>query len=510
MKRSIKKVLIANRSEVALRIQSTCHDRNLKTVAAFSDQDHYASFVYTAHEAYPINLSGHHAYRAQEELIKIARLAGADAIHPGYGFLSENAEFAQRVIEAGLTWIGPSPSCIRAMGDKIEARLLMEKANVAVVPGFYVYDFSDQSRKDALIQAQKIGFPVIIKDPQGGGGKGMRRVDNEEGFEHAFLAVVSESQKLTGSSSILIEKYIQHGRHIEIQIAGDGQQFIHLFERECSVQRRHQKIMEEAPCRYVDQAILEEMYTAAIQAAAAVQYDSIGTVEFIVTPNGEFYFLEMNTRLQVEHAVTELITGVDLVGLQLDLVQNRQLPFKQQDITRTGHALQCRLYAEDPTQNFLPSTGTLEYVHIPNHPFIRAEHDLIQGFEITPLYDPMIGKFIAFAQNRDLAINRMVAFLKSVIIRGVTTNKEFLVELAQTSEFMSGVIHTQMLSDREFMNRIIQAVQAPQACDENDILSGIATVLFDEHSEKNEYTINATQTTPSSGSNRAWRLQQWR
>jgi acetyl/propionyl-CoA carboxylase alpha subunit len=334
----INKVLIANRSEIALRIQATCHTLGIKTVAIYSPEDVMSSYVYKASEAYRLSASGFSAYLNQDEIIAIAKQAGVDAIHPGYGFLSENAVFAQKVIDSKILWIGPHPESIKLMGDKSAARDIMQRAGVPVVPGFDV-PTCESSLSKAKQFAEILGYPVILKDPLSGGGKAMRMVNKAEDFDVAWKLVLSESKRLTNSSHLLIEKYVQSGRHIEVQFAGNGQNFVHFFERECSIQRRHQKIIEEAPCKFVKYQALEKMYQAALCAAKAVDYINLGTVEFLVTPEEKFYFLEMNTRLQVEHSVTELTCGVDLVALQFYIASSKKLPFTQDDISRKVHAI---------------------------------------------------------------------------------------------------------------------------------------------------------------------------
>jgi len=502
----MKKVLIANRGEVALRIQATCHSRDLETVAVFAPEDRGASFVYRATQAHPLSLSGTSAYFNQEEIISIALKLGADSIHPGYGFLSENAGFAQKVIDAGLTWIGPDPACISLMSDKVHARDMMHHAGVPVVPGFVIHDLSDMGRDDGRKRATELGYPVIIKDPKSGGGKAMRRVDSEADFDRGWDGVLAESKKLTNSTFVLIEKYVQYGRHVEVQVAGDGKQFVHLFERECSIQRRHQKIIEETPCAFVDGQNLEKMYAAAITAAQAVFYNSIGTVEFMVTPNQEFYFLEMNTRLQVEHAVTELVTGIDLVGLQLDLAKNRNLNLQQSDITRRGHAIECRLYSEDPSNRFTPSTGKLHHVAFPSGPWIRFEHDLAQGMEVTPFFDPMLAKVVTYGQTRKEAKERMINALNQLKVEGIKTNRLFLRSLLSCEEFDFGAFHTQLLTDPVFMDRMITDVKAGQQA---DIIAGLAVLLVEQENQAKAPNMLPAISTDRFAVRR-WKEQQWK
>ena len=368
---TIKKILIANRSEIAARVQATCTALDIQTVVAYTPEDAHASYVYQATQALELPNSGDRGYRDQDALMAIARKTGVDAVHPGYGFLAEDESFAKRVQEEGLIWIGPDPACIEIMGDKKRARSLMQDVGVPVIPG-KSFDSSDNSSlEQALSFVDQIGYPIILKCANGGGGKAMRSVKSAELFSRAWEQVVSESKRFFSSSTILVETFIERGRHIEVQVMGDGKDVIHLYERECSVQRRHQKIIEEAPCPSVSQSTLEKLYTAAISAAKTVRYNNVGTVEFLVTPDERFYFLEMNTRLQVEHAVTEAITGIDLVASQIEIARTSKLPFKQEEITKQGHAIQCRIYAENPSCDFAPSVGTLSLVHIPHGPFVR-------------------------------------------------------------------------------------------------------------------------------------------
>lgn len=451
-KNNLKKILIANRGEIAIRIQQTCKSLGIKTVAIYAPQDHSSPHVYQADQAYFINLDGYKAYLAQDEIIDIAKKSGCDAIHPGYGFLSENATFAQKVVDAGIVWIGPNPQTIRLMGDKNQARMIAQEAGVPTVPGEKLENISQINIQDALIIANKIGFPLILKDPLGGGGKGARRVNCESEFENALKMTISESQKLTGTTTILLERYLENARHVEIQIAGDGQNFVHIFERDCSLQRRYQKIIEESPCIFVSKSTLKNMYAAAISLAKNVNYQNVGTIEFMVSDH-EFYFLEMNTRLQVEHSVTEMTTGIDLVALQLQIAQTGHLPIKQEDLMQHGHAIECRIYSEDPENNFVPCTGKINYLEIPQMPFIRVDHALQSGCEISPFFDPMLAKVTVFGQSRKLATAYMQTALKNFHINGIATNIEFLLALLCTEEFDRGNFHTQTLK-KEFIKQV--------------------------------------------------------
>ncbi len=498
--RTITNVLIANRSEVALRIQAACGLRGLKTVAIFSPEDRYASYVYQADQNHQLSGSGYQAYCNQDEIISIAKATGADAIHPGYGFLAENAVFAQAVINAGLVWIGPRPEAMALMADKHTARTIMAQAGVPVLPGFMVSSTTDPA--DLLARAQAIGFPLIIKDPQGGGGKAMQVVHTPFDVIPAFNAVARQAAALTGSNQLLIEAYIAQGRHVEVQVAGDGTRWVHLFERECSVQRRHQKVIEEAPCRFISQEVLAAMYNAALKAAAAVDYDSIGTVEFIVTPDERFYFLEMNTRLQVEHAVTEMVTGIDLIDLQLEIAQTGRLSLQQEDIAMRGHALECRLYAEDPVQHFFPSTGALEHVFFPRYPFVRFEHDIATGTLVTSLFDPMIAKIISFGRNRDECIRRMQQALAGSRLVGVATNKDLLQAILASDAMQLGQFYTALLDNPAFVSSLLAMFKQP-INSHDAILAAIAALLY-------EHELQVIKHEPRIMPSRRWRTQRWR
>ncbi len=524
-KHTFKKILIANRGEIALRIQQTCKSLGIQTVAIYAPQDHASPHVYQADQAYFINLEGYKAYLAQDKIIEIAQKSGCDAIHPGYGFLSENADFAQKVVDAGISWIGPNPETIRLMGDKNQARKIAQEAGVPTIPGAKLENINQISFQDALNVAKQVGFPLILKDPLGGGGKGARRVTNQADFENALSMTISESQKLTGTTTILLERYLENARHIEIQIAGDGQKFVHLFERDCSLQRRYQKIVEESPCRFVSKQTLEKMYEAAISLAKAVTYQSVGTIEFMVTQDTtnqdlasqnlacpeDFYFLEMNTRLQVEHSVTEMTTGVDLVALQLQIAQTGQMTLTQEDVTQHGHAIECRIYSEDPENNFVPCTGKINYLEIPHMPFIRVDHALAHGGEISPFFDPMQAKITVYGQNRELATAYMQTALKNFHIQGVTTNIEFLQTLLCTQEFVAGNFHTQTLT-KEFIEQIFQKnrlLELPYQ-DIGAIAATILNLLKKQHSTYTPSKTYKTQKTHQADSkNNRWKDQQW-
>lgn len=467
--RQFNKILITNRSEIALRIQATCKSLGIKTVAIYAPEDAQASHVYKADESYPLSLPGFQAYLNQEEILSIACNAGVDAIHPGYGFLSESSSFAKKVLAAGIVWIGPMPDTMLLMGDKAQARGLMRLINVPINQGgeFKAVAFDLNAAKDC---AQALGYPVIIKDSLGGGGKAMRRVDHDIDFDTAWYAVLSEGKRLGFSGNIIVEKYLPNARHIEIQIAGDGKNFIHFFERECSVQRKHQKIVEEAPCRFVPQETLDRMYDAAITIAQAVSYVNIGTVEFLVAATGEFYFLEVNARLQVEHSVTELTTGVDLVALQIYVALNQKLPMSQQEICRRGHAIECRIYAENPANNFMPSVGTVQYLQIPRGPFVRVDHDLRHGGEITPFFDAMIAKITVQAATRAQALANMLAALNDFMLAGCTTNISFLRAIITSDVFIKGDISTHWLLSSDVVAKLCARDLAPLTIDQEELI----------------------------------------
>lgn len=502
-----KKILIANRSEIALRIQQTCKSLGIKTVAIYAPEDAQASYVYEADEAYPLSLQGFQAYLNQEEILAIACQAGADAIHPGYGFLSESFSFASKVEEAGILWIGPAAATMLLTGDKAQARALMHKINVPINQGceFKPVAFDLEPAKK---YAQALGYPVIIKDSLGGGGKAMRRVEHDIDFGAAWHAVLSEGKRLGFSGNIIVEKYLVDARHIEVQIAGDGEHFVHLYERECSVQRRHQKIIEEAPCRFVSQETLNQMYDSAVSIARAVCYRGIGTIEFLVTATGQYYFLEVNARLQVEHSVTELTTGVDLVALQIAIATTNRLSLAQKDIIRTGHSIECRVYAEDSTKNFLPSVGTVDFLKIPRGPFIRVDHDLCVGREITPFFDAMIAKISVFGIDRERALANMRAALSDFMLSGCLTNRNFLSAVLANKEFIQGRISTDWLANPDVLNALYGYQQGKsQNAAELDEMVVVAAALQQALNLRAVADRSAGEK-PSQRS--AWRQSQWK
>jgi len=441
------KILIANRGEIACRIIQTARRLGVASVAVYSEADRGARHVALAEEAVPIGAAAAaHSYLNQRAILEAARRTGAQAIHPGYGFLSENPDFAAAVKAAGLVFIGPSADAIRAMGLKDAAKCLMEAAKVPVVPGYH----GERQDADFLAkQARQIGYPVLIKAVAGGGGKGMRQVEHAEGFSQALAEARGEALAAFGNEAVLIEKFIPQPRHIEIQVFGDGLRALHLFERDCSLQRRHQKVIEEAPAPGMPQMVRDAMGQAAIRAAQAIGYCGAGTVEFIADGSGDlrpdgFWFMEMNTRLQVEHPVTEMITGVDLVEWQLRVAAGEPLPLAQEDLHITGHSFEARLYAEDVPRGFLPATGPL--THLAFADGCRVESGVQSGDSITPFYDPMIAKIITHGPTRAIALARLRQALAGCQVAGTTTNLAFLGALARHKGFGRGEVDTGLIA----------------------------------------------------------------
>jgi 3-methylcrotonyl-CoA carboxylase alpha subunit len=436
-----RKILVANRGEIAIRVLRACMELGIQTVAVYSDADKNALHLQYADEAVPIGAaSPKESYLNADVLIRAALDSKADAIHPGYGFLSESASFAAAVDAAGLDFIGPSAESIRAMGDKAESKVRMKEAGVPTVPG--VEGLNADS--DFELATQEIEYPILVKASAGGGGKGMRVVWEADDLSEEVQAARREALHAFGDERLLLEKYIPNAHHIEFQVFGDQHgNLVHLFERECSVQRRHQKIIEETPSSLLAPALREQMGQAAVAAARAVDYYNAGTVEFIVDPETlNFYFLEMNTRLQVEHPVTELVTGIDLVHWQIRVAAGERFPFTQPHFTQRGHAIECRVYAEDPNSGFLPSTGKLLQFIEPRGPGIRVDSGFTAGNEVTHFYDPLLAKLIVHAEDRPSAIRRMQAALKEFIVHGVITNIDFLQAVLSHPDFATGKVTT--------------------------------------------------------------------
>ncbi len=443
-----RKVLIANRGEIAVRVAQTLQEMGIVAVAVYSDADRKALHVQRADEAHALegNTPGE-TYLDIHKIIEAAHDHRCDAIHPGYGFLSENEDFAQACKDAGITFIGPSPDVIRRMGDKIIAKTTLANAGVPVVPGFA----SDGDVDAAALRkaADKIGYPVLLKAAAGGGGKGMRIVREPRELDPALEAAQREAGSAFGDSRVFLEKYIERPRHIEFQIFGDAHgNVVHLFERECSIQRRYQKVVEESPSPALTPDLRQRMGDAAVRAAQAMGYTNAGTTEFIVDPQGNFYFLEVNTRLQVEHPVTELVTRQDLVRAQVLVAAGERLPFSQPALRQDGHAIEVRIYAEDAARGFLPSIGTLERYVPPTGTNIRVDSGVREGSVVTVHYDPMLAKLIVWGRTRDEAIRRLAWALDRYVVLGVTTNIEFLRNLVDHREFQAGRLHTHFLQEQ--------------------------------------------------------------
>lgn len=440
----IRKVLIANRGEIAVRIIRSCRELGIRTVAVYSDADRTAKHVRYATEAFNIGPSpSAESYLQAHKIIEVALKAKVDAIHPGYGFLSENADFAQKCSEAGIIFIGPSVEAITQMGDKITARQTMIKAGVPVVPGTEQSVTGEQCVKQIV---KEVGLPVIIKASAGGGGKGMRLVRNESELISSLRMAQSEALSAFGNGTVYVEKYIESPHHIEFQILADKHgNTVHLFERECSVQRRHQKVVEETPSPFITSELRQRMGEAAVAAAKAVNYEGAGTIEFLVDSNRNFYFLEMNTRLQVEHPITERTTGIDIVKEQITIASGNKLTFTQDEVHQFGHAIECRISAEDPFNNFMPSPGVIRHISEPNGLGIRTDGYVYEGYEIPMFYDPMISKVISWGRTRQEAIDRMRRALYEYKITGVKTSTKFLERIMLNSEFRSGVYDTHFI-----------------------------------------------------------------
>jgi acetyl-CoA carboxylase biotin carboxylase subunit len=494
------KVLIANRGEIALRIIRGCHELGVRSVAVFSDADAHAPHVRAADEAVNIGPApSSQSYLDGEKIIDVAKRFGAQAIHPGYGFLSEREWFARAVRDAGLVWIGPPAEAIAAMGSKTSARTLAVAHGVPVVPG------TTEALVDAAaarVIAEQYGYPVLLKAAAGGGGKGMRVVREESELESSLDAARREAKNAFGDDAVYVEKYIEGPRHVEIQILGDTHgTMLSLGERECSVQRRHQKMVEEAPSVAVSPELRREMGETAVRAARAAGYVNAGTCEFLLDRDGKFYFLEMNTRLQVEHPVTELVTGIDLVQWQLRIAAGEKLPFAQGDITPRGWAMECRITSEDSANGFLPSTGRISYLHLPSGPGVRWDGGIETGSEIGLHYDPMLAKLIVWAPDRELAVERMHRALLELTIDGVETSRDFHLRLMEDEEFRRGDIEIQWLERR------MDSLTTVKPPDEALRIASIAAALLADRDRNRGYapgtqrTSNASETAVDAG---AW------
>ncbi|MEE8218323.1 MAG: biotin carboxylase N-terminal domain-containing protein [Vicinamibacteria bacterium] len=464
-----RKVLIANRGEIAVRIIRTCRAMGIPTVAVFSEADRSARHVVEADEAFPIGpAEAIRSYLSIDALIDAARQSGAEAVHPGYGFLSQNGDFADAVRDAGLVFVGPPGDVHRRMGDKRGARRHMADAGVPVLPG---YGGDDQSDARLLAEAKAVGWPVMLKPSRGGGGKGMRVVRREEEFESALFASRREAKAAFDDDAMVIERCLERPRHVEVQIVADGEgTVLHLGERECSVQRRHQKVVEETPSPALSPDQREALCAAGVAAARSVGYVNAGTVEFLLAPDGTFSFLEMNTRLQVEHPVTEAVTGIDIVRLQLEVAAGRSLGLSQQHVEPRGHALECRLYAEDPANDDLPSPGRILHLEEPEGPGIRVDSGLVVGSEVTVHYDPLLAKVVTWGFDRREAVERMRDALRRTVVLGVVTNLARLVAVVEHPEFEAGTLHTGFIE--EHLSGL-----SPRPCPPLEAVAAVAAVL---------------------------------
>lgn len=480
----MKKILIANRGEIALRVMRSCKEMGINTVAIFSEADRNAPFVRYADEAVCIGPpASSQSYLNMDKILKVCKDLKVDGIHPGYGFLSENSEFAQKVKDSGLTFIGPSPEAMDMMGDKLSAKAAAKKYKIPMVPGS---EGAITSVEEGKAIAKKTGFPLLIKASAGGGGKGMRIVEKIEDFEEQMKLAVSEATSAFGDGSVFIEKYVAGPRHIEIQILGDNfGNIVYLFERECSVQRRHQKVIEEAPSSVLTPEIRKQMGECAVNVGKACNYAGAGTVEFLLDENKNFYFLEMNTRLQVEHPVTEMITGLDLVKEQIKVARGEKLSFKQEDLKINGHSVEVRVYAEDPANNFLPDIGKLIKYKIPQGPGVRVDDGFEEGMDIPIYYDPMIAKLVTHGKDREEAIKRMVRAIDDYTINGVETTLKFCKFVLNHKAFVSGNFDTHFINKYfkpEFLNEENE--------DEMNVAAIVAVKLFQE--KKANYNAEPT------------------
>lgn len=493
----IKKLLVANRGEISLRIMRTAKEMGIATVAVYSEADRLSPHVIFADEAVCLGPPAtSKSYLLGDKIIEVCKELNVDAIHPGYGFLSENAGFAKSVKDAGLIFSGPSPEAIQVMGSKLAAKQAVAKYDIPLVPG------TEEAISDISIAKQRaieIGYPILIKASAGGGGKGMRVVENEAEFEEQMQRAVSEAQSSFGDSSVFIEKYITSPRHIEIQILGDQHgNIIYLFERECSIQRRHQKVIEEAPSAVVSPEMRRKMGEAAVGVAKACNYYGAGTVEFIVDQNLDFYFLEMNTRLQVEHPVTEMITGKDLVREQILIAEGKALSFTQEELKIHGHALEVRVYAEDPSNNFLPDIGRLQTYRRPQGPGVRVDDGFEEGMDIPIYYDPMIAKLITHGEDRQTAIDRMVRAIDEYKITGIQTTLGFCKFAITHEAFVSGAF------DTKFVENYFSPEVLNESLSEEDelLLAALAVEFFEESKNSIKSTSNEGVKTNSSWRNR--------
>jgi acetyl-CoA carboxylase, biotin carboxylase subunit len=493
-----KKILIANRGEIAVRVLRACHEMGIAAVVVYSDVDRAAHHVRKADEAYPIGAAAaSESYLNIDKILDVARRSGADAIHPGYGFLSENAKFAQACVDAGVKFIGPAPAAMEAMGSKTRARQAMEKAGVPFVPGT---SRGVESLEQAEKVAAKIGYPVMLKAAAGGGGKGMRLVHASDQLKSALEGSRSEAERSFGDSEVYIEKAILNPRHIEMQVLADEHgNMVYLGERECSLQRRHQKVLEEAPSPVVDPDMRRRMGEVAVRVAEAAAYTNAGTVEFLVDQEKNFFFLEMNTRLQVEHPVTELITGLDLVHLQIRIAAGEKLPFQQDDIRIRGHAMECRIYAEDPDNNYFPSPGRITLLLEPSGPGIRRDSGMYEGWNVPIDYDPLLAKLISYGTDRDQAVARLTRALGEYFVGGIKTNISLFRRILRDPDFRAAKLDTGFL-DRMLKRPEDQLIDSKSA-EVAAIAAGMFAVLGATPSVASNGTAGNTANVENANSN---------
>ncbi len=496
----IKKIVVANRGEIALRVMRTAREMGIRTVAVYSEPDRMAPHALFADEARHIGpASAADSYLNMEKIIQVAKDTQADAIHPGYGFLSENATFAQKVADAGIVFIGPSPQAIQLMGDKITSKQTVAAFDVPLIPGMQepITDVAE-----AMTISKEIGYPVMIKASAGGGGKGMRVVNDPEEFEEQMERAMSEARNSFSNDAVFIEKFITNPKHIEVQILGDQHgNYVYLFERDCSIQRRNQKVIEEAPSAVMNEAHRKKIGEAAVNVARACNYYGAGTVEFVANENLDFYFLEMNTRLQVEHPVTEEITGKDLVREQIRIAEGHPIAFKQEDLEIRGHSIEIRVYAEDATSGFLPDTGMLRRYEVPKGPGIRVDDGLKEGLEVSVHYDPMIAKLVATASDRDAAIERMIRAIDEYRISGIQTTLEFCRFALNHPEFRSGKHNTKFVEkffEPDMLNRT-------PADGEIKMMAAIAAQVSQTNGKSLDNEASSTSPTKP---NSSWKLRQ--
>ena len=495
------KVLIANRGEIAVRVIRACRELGYPTVAVYSEADRAALHVLYADQAMEIGPApSRESYLRIDRILEAARATGADAIHPGYGFLAENAEFARACQGAGLIFIGPSPESIAAMGSKTESRRRMQEAGVPVVPGLTepVKSFDEIAEF-----ARSAGFPVMIKASAGGGGKGLRLVERQEDLLPSFERVTSEAQAFFGDASVYAEKFVPTPRHIEVQVLGDQHgNLIHLGERECTLQRRHQKVVEECPSPVVDAELREKLGAMAVKAAAAVGYYSAGTVECLMSPDREFYFLEMNTRLQVEHPVTEMVWGVDLVKEQLRIARGDRLELRQEQLAPKGHAIECRIYAEDPTRRFAPSPGTIRYINLPQGPGVRNENGVYPGYTVPVHYDPMLSKLVCYAATREDTISRMRRALTEYRVEGIDTTIPFFTYIMDHPDFAAANF------DTGFIDRLLDEVDFTRGAAAAGVIdAAICTAAIMAFEESQRVQLPEERDSPWKRAGREWGVE---